>query len=42
MLESWRKRYIRERAGRNRPELRRRFVRVKETLYSYRNGILRT
>ena len=41
VLESWRKRYIRGRAGINRPELRRKFVRVKETLYSYRDGILR-
>ncbi|MEM4056782.1 MAG: zinc ribbon domain-containing protein [Thermoplasmatales archaeon] len=41
VLESWRKRYIRGRAGINRPKLRRKFVRVKETLYSYRNGILR-
>ncbi|MEM1609475.1 MAG: zinc ribbon domain-containing protein, partial [Thermoplasmata archaeon] len=41
VLESWRKRYLRGRAGINRPELRRKFVRVKETLYSYRDGILR-
>ncbi|MEM3833613.1 MAG: transposase [Thermoprotei archaeon] len=41
VLESWRKRYLRGRAGRSRPELRRKFVRVKETLYSYRDGILR-
>ncbi|MEM3334292.1 MAG: transposase, partial [Thermoplasmata archaeon] len=41
VLESWRKRYLRGRAGINRPKLRRKFVRVKETLYSYRNGILR-
>ncbi|MEM4877323.1 MAG: transposase, partial [Thermoplasmata archaeon] len=32
VLESWRKRYLRGRAGINRPELRRKFVRVKETL----------
>ncbi|MEM3832417.1 MAG: zinc ribbon domain-containing protein [Thermoprotei archaeon] len=41
VLESWRKRYLRGRAGRRKPELRRKFVRVKETLYSYRDGILR-
>ncbi|MEM2582008.1 MAG: zinc ribbon domain-containing protein [Candidatus Caldarchaeum sp.] len=41
MLKSWRKRYLRGKAGRRRPELRRRFVRVKETLYSYRDGVLR-
>ncbi|MEM3185110.1 MAG: zinc ribbon domain-containing protein [Conexivisphaerales archaeon] len=40
VLESWRKRYLHGLAGRNRPELRRKFVRVKETLYSYRDGIL--
>ncbi|MEM3254461.1 MAG: zinc ribbon domain-containing protein [Fervidicoccaceae archaeon] len=41
VLESWRKRYLRGRAGRRRPELKRKFVRVKETLYSYRDGVLR-
>ncbi|MEM3833032.1 MAG: transposase [Thermoprotei archaeon] len=41
VLESWRKRYLRGRTGRERPELKRKFVRVKETLYSYRDGILR-
>ncbi|MEM3832144.1 MAG: zinc ribbon domain-containing protein [Thermoprotei archaeon] len=41
VLESWRKRYLRGRAGRRRPELKRKFVRVKETLYSYRDGILK-
>ncbi|MEM0358474.1 MAG: zinc ribbon domain-containing protein [Candidatus Hadarchaeales archaeon] len=41
ILKSWRKRYLRGRAGREKPELKRRFVRIKETLYSYRNGVLR-
>ncbi|MEM3832515.1 MAG: transposase [Thermoprotei archaeon] len=41
VLESWRKRYLRGRAGRRKPELKRKFVRVKETLYSYRDGVLR-
>ncbi|MEM3806810.1 MAG: transposase [Thermoproteota archaeon] len=40
MLESWRKRYLHGRAKR-RPELKRKFVRVKETLYSYRDGVLK-
>ncbi|MEM2514607.1 MAG: zinc ribbon domain-containing protein, partial [Candidatus Bathyarchaeia archaeon] len=41
ILESWRKRYLHGRAGRSRPELKRKFVRVKETLYSYRDGVLK-
>ncbi|MEM2428731.1 MAG: zinc ribbon domain-containing protein, partial [Candidatus Bathyarchaeia archaeon] len=41
MLESWRKRYLRGRAGSMKPELKRKFVRVKETLYSYRDGVLK-
>ncbi|MEM0162711.1 MAG: hypothetical protein QXO62_06585 [Thermoproteota archaeon] len=41
MLESWRKRYLHGRAKR-RPELKRKFVRVKETLYSYRRCATKT
>ena len=41
MLNSWRKRYLKGRAKRTKPVLKRRFVRVKETLYSYRDGIVR-
>ncbi|MEM0003415.1 MAG: transposase, partial [Thermoproteota archaeon] len=41
VLESWRKRYLHGRAKRRRPELKRKFVRVKETLYSYREGVLK-
>ncbi|MBS7613782.1 transposase, partial [Candidatus Bathyarchaeota archaeon] len=41
VLESWRKRYMHGRAGRNKPRLKRKFVRVKETLYTYRNGVIR-
>ncbi|MEM4316259.1 MAG: hypothetical protein QXT66_07935 [Nitrososphaerota archaeon] len=33
--------YLRGKAERRRPELRRKIVRVKETLYSYRDGVLR-
>lgn len=40
-LDSWRKRYLKGMAGRDKPTLKRKFVRVKETLYSYRNGIIR-
>jgi len=41
MLNSWRKRYLRGRAKRTKPVLKKKFVRVKETLYSYRDGIAR-
>jgi len=41
MLESWRKRYLKGKAGRDKPTLKRRFIRIKETLYSYRNGVVR-
>ena len=41
VLESWRKRYLRGKAERRRPKLKRKFVRVKGTLYSYRDGVLR-
>ena len=41
ILDSWRKRYMKGKAGRKKPLLKRRFVRVKETLYSYRDGVIR-
>lgn len=41
MLNSWRKGYLKGRASRRRPALKRRFVRVKETLYSYRDGVIK-
>jgi transposase, IS605 OrfB family, central region len=41
ILESWRKRYLRGKAGKEEPTLKRRFIRIKETLYSYRNGIIK-
>jgi len=40
-LSSWRKRYLKGSAGRRKPILRRRFVRIKETLYSHHNGIIK-
>jgi len=41
ILDSWRKRYLRGKARREKPILKRKFVRIKETLYSYRNGIIK-
>jgi len=41
VLGSWRKRYLKGKAGRRKPLLKRRFVRVKETLYSYRDGVVK-
>jgi putative transposase len=41
MLNSWRKRYLKGKAKRDKPTLKRKFVRIKETLYSYRNGIIK-
>lgn len=41
ILNSWRKRYLKGKAGREKPLLKRKFVRVKETLYSYRNGVIK-
>ncbi|MGB9727414.1 MAG: RNA-guided endonuclease InsQ/TnpB family protein [Nitrososphaeria archaeon] len=41
MLNSWRKRYLKGRANKEKPLLKRKFVRVKETLYSYRDGKIR-
>jgi putative transposase len=41
MLNSWRKRYLKGKARRDKPTLKRKFVRIKETLYSYRDGIIK-
>ena len=41
VLNSWRRRYLKGKAGRRKPLLKRRFVRVKETLYSYREGVVK-
>ncbi|PUA33828.1 MAG: hypothetical protein B9J98_02515 [Candidatus Terraquivivens tikiterensis] len=40
-LNSWRKRYLKGKAGKRKPILKRKFVRIKETLYSYHNGIIK-
>ena len=39
IMSSWRRNYLKGRRGRNKPVVRRRFIRVKETLY--RNGKIR-
>jgi putative transposase len=41
ILNSWRKRYLKGKAKREKPILKRKFVRIKETLYSYKNGIIK-
>ncbi|MGC8817671.1 MAG: zinc ribbon domain-containing protein [Candidatus Hadarchaeum sp.] len=41
ILRSWRKNYLRGNRTRNKPRVKRRFVRVKETLYTFRGGRLR-
>lgn len=41
VLNSWRKRYLKGKTGRRKPVLRRRFVRVKDTLYSYRDRVVK-
>ncbi len=38
ILNSWRRNYLKGRRGRNKPLVKRKFVRVKETLYRYRDG----
>jgi putative transposase len=38
MMKSWRRSYIKGERKRRKPTVRRRFVRIKKTLYSYRNG----
>ena len=37
IINSWRRNYIRGRRGRNKPIVKRRFVRVKETLYRFKH-----
>lgn len=37
ILNSWRKNYLRGKRGRNKPTVKRKFVRVKETLYTFRD-----
>ncbi len=41
MMKSWRKLYLKGRAGKVKPILKRKFVRIKETLYSCRDGVLK-
>jgi putative transposase len=38
MLKSWRRNYIKGERHGEKPVARKKFVRVKETLYSFRNG----
>jgi putative transposase len=41
ILRSWRKNYLKGNRTRNKPCVKRRFVRIKETLYAFRDGELR-
>ena len=41
ILKTWRKNYKKGRARKRKPLIRRRFIRIKETLFSYNNGIIR-
>jgi putative transposase len=41
MLKSWRRSYLKGERRRGKPVVKRRFVRIKETLYSFKNGRIR-
>ncbi|WP_280097289.1 transposase [Staphylothermus marinus] len=41
ILNSWRRNYLKGRRGRNKPVIRRKFARVKETLYTFRDWRIR-
>ncbi len=41
IINSWRRNYLKGKRGRNKPVVKRRFVRIKETLYVYRNSKIR-
>jgi len=41
MLKSWRRSYLKGERKREKPAVKKRFVRVKETLYSFKNGKIR-
>ena len=41
ILKSWRRNYLKGRRKKRKPVVKRRFVRIKETLYVYRNGKIR-
>jgi len=38
ILKSWRRSYLKGKRSREKPTIRKRFVRIKETLYSYKDG----
>ncbi|MBS7288251.1 MAG: transposase, partial [Candidatus Freyarchaeota archaeon] len=38
ILKSWRRNYLKGRGTKTKPVVKKKFVRVKETLYSYKNG----
>jgi putative transposase len=38
MLKSWRRGYLKGERRREKPVIRKRFVRIKETLYTYKDG----
>jgi putative transposase len=41
IMKSWRSNYIKGRCKKGKPVVKRSFVRIKETLYTYRDGVLR-
>ncbi|MBC7113874.1 MAG: transposase [Candidatus Methanomethyliales bacterium] len=41
ILKSWRRSYVKGKRSRNKPVVKKKFVRIKETLYSYRDGIIK-
>jgi len=41
ILKSWRRNYLKGRRSREEPAVKKKFVRIKETLYSDRNGVTR-
>ena len=41
IINSWKRNYLKGRRKRNKPIVKRKFVRVKETLYAYRDGKIR-
>lgn len=41
ILKSWRRSYLKGERSREKPVVRKRFVRIKETLYSFRDGKIR-
>ncbi len=41
LLKSWRRNYIKGERSRRKPVVKKRFVRIKETLYSYKDGVIK-